>query len=97
VKSLQRRIDQRERFSVAPWRPIATAPKDHMIMVWAQDRGSGWHGWLIVQWIEGDIGPGFYLTGRYLDDDPAMVTDGDNGDLTHWMPLPIPPTWKTQP
>ena len=77
---------------MSEWQPIETAPKDGTkIMVMTSDLD-----WPEVIYYEqydevtaADAGaPGFW---RYADDLFADVADVDDGDFSHWMPLPEPP------
>jgi hypothetical protein len=75
------------------WQPIETAPKDGTdILVWAV--GYRWPE--VVRYvlyndpaIEEEAGePGFW---RYSDDVFADVCEIEEGEFTHWMPIPSPP------
>jgi hypothetical protein len=62
------------------WQPIETAPKDEStILVWVKD--------------DGIFGRGAVVFGRVFPSGNVKA-DGHKGDwlVTHWMPLPPPPS-----
>lgn len=78
------------------WQPIETAPKDSTnILVWAD--GYEWPEVARYELynnhdIEEESGePGFW---RYSDDLFADVCEIEEGELSHWMPLPPSPRGK---
>lgn len=83
--------------AVDEWRPIDTAPRDGTnILVWSE--GYSWpevvrH----VQYddpdLEEETGEAGYW--RYSDDVFADILQIEEGEFTHWRPLPVPPTTRT--
>lgn len=71
---------------MSEWQPIATAPKDRLILT-ASDFGIH-----VLEWYEGDDDPD-----RWWDASgwafPYGERDGGTiyAEPTHWMPLPGPP------
>lgn len=63
------------------WRPIETAPKD----------GGDLLGWVRLRDCPDG---GFHDLIRWTRDAWRDVQDSRVADLTHWMPLPPPPTTK---
>lgn len=70
------------------WQPIETAPKDGTLVLICERGGRR----QVAKWCEGDWGapPCWWvqLTGRGPESYPTL-------DVTHWMPLPPPPTDNT--
>lgn len=64
------------------WQPIETAPKDGTIILGC---GFGSKGYFVddVRWIDG----AFWAFDPYADSHSLLSTQ-----LTHWMPLPPPPS-----
>lgn len=79
AKNWQTLVGARKDATAGEWLPIETAPKDgSTIMVWREDHGGIWWG--------------------SFDGHKWLVVYGNNKvharDITHWMPLPEPPTEK---
>lgn len=66
------------------WRPMATAPKDGTwILVWTHHGGQEKRA-VVLHWS--DVWSGNDGDFRWSDDEYAV------GGVTHWMPLPEPPS-----
>lgn len=64
--------------------PISTAPKRKRILAWGRHGGCNPPMWATVKWCS--------TYGEWWSD-PTDATEDDPcaWDLTHWLPLPLPP------
>jgi len=72
------------------WQPIETAPRDGTVIdLWEVEKNFGASRATDCRWckfpIRGGVREGW---GYGLADDPDFLS----GEVTHWMPLPEPPT-----
>ena len=65
----------------AGWRGIESAPMDEeLVLGW-------WRTWPVLEWKQKVA-----VAGRANTKPPGMSNAWRDGDATHWMPLPSPPT-----
>lgn len=77
------------------WRPIATAPRNGVLIVAARyDDAQPVRWWTVEQYVrsakrEGSYDPGYeYVAGWGREDGMGLPEDPDY--FTHWMPFPAP-------
>lgn len=71
------------------WLPIATAPKDRVILLFSYSGNPRWNSIHAGRWDKDKIGNGWghqWVTASYQN-----LGVGIEGLPTHWMPLPEPP------
>jgi hypothetical protein len=72
---------------MSEWQPIETAPKDCSAFIGWQE---GWSTGYEVHWVDRIHGGdgGFYIA----NNDPTDSWGPGELTLTHWQPLPLPPS-----